>query len=239
MKIAITKKVKSELKSILDQYGYWSEQTREYIEQFDYISSQKLRGNRMLTGKQFYTRPNYYNKILKQYNNKYYLVEEENLITGETRSDILLTEQDINNYLSEQEIIIPLVNKSLEYYKKMIEQEQKEKEKQEAIEKEYNNTFGFTDNLSAMAKGKILKILNTKENYACNGETIGLMTRKDFLKSMLDKGYALEHKKNIKYYAKNYELKTKDNEYRLNFPDNSFYVITKTEYDYGIYLESL
>jgi len=42
MKKAITKKVKFELKSILDQYGYWSDNTREYIEQFGYISAQKL-----------------------------------------------------------------------------------------------------------------------------------------------------------------------------------------------------
>ena len=42
MKTAITKKVKIELKSILDQYGYWSEELRKYIEQFEYISSRKL-----------------------------------------------------------------------------------------------------------------------------------------------------------------------------------------------------
>jgi len=42
MKNTITKKVKSELKIILDQYGYWSEETRKYIEQFEYIASRKL-----------------------------------------------------------------------------------------------------------------------------------------------------------------------------------------------------
>ena len=42
MKTRITKQVKAELKSILDKYGYWSEQTREYISNFDYITSKKL-----------------------------------------------------------------------------------------------------------------------------------------------------------------------------------------------------
>ena len=42
MRTAITKKVKSELKTILDQTGYWSNETKEYIEQFAYISASKL-----------------------------------------------------------------------------------------------------------------------------------------------------------------------------------------------------
>ena len=42
MKKAITQKVKSELKTILDQTGYWSEETRKYIEQFEYLTSRKL-----------------------------------------------------------------------------------------------------------------------------------------------------------------------------------------------------
>ena len=42
MKITITKKVKQELKQILDNTGYWSEQTRDFISQFDYISTKKL-----------------------------------------------------------------------------------------------------------------------------------------------------------------------------------------------------
>jgi len=42
MKKAITKKVKAELKSILDQKGYWSSELREYIEQFEYLVAQKL-----------------------------------------------------------------------------------------------------------------------------------------------------------------------------------------------------
>lgn len=44
MKNRITKKVKQELKTILDQYGYWSKETREFLETFDYITRSKLHG---------------------------------------------------------------------------------------------------------------------------------------------------------------------------------------------------
>lgn len=42
MRNRITKQVKEELKLLIDKTGYWSEQTREYISQFDYPSNRKL-----------------------------------------------------------------------------------------------------------------------------------------------------------------------------------------------------
>lgn len=42
MKNRITKQVKAELKNILDQFGYWSEETKNYISEFDFISAKKL-----------------------------------------------------------------------------------------------------------------------------------------------------------------------------------------------------
>jgi hypothetical protein len=42
MKSKITKQVKAELKQILDNTGYWSNETRNYIEQFDYTTKMKL-----------------------------------------------------------------------------------------------------------------------------------------------------------------------------------------------------
>lgn len=42
MKTKITKKAKQELKSIIDSFGYWSDETRKFIEQFDFVSSRKL-----------------------------------------------------------------------------------------------------------------------------------------------------------------------------------------------------
>ena len=132
-------------------------------------------------------------------------------------------------------------DKYIESDRKYKAYEQEEQRKEEQIQFEYNNTYGFIESikLTPMAKGKMLKILNTKENYACNGESLGVMTRKNFLKLMLEKSGSFEHKKDSKYYDRNGELKIKANEYRLNFPDNSFYVITKTEYDYGMYLSKI
>jgi len=42
MKSKITKNVRKELKEIIDNKGYWSIETREYIEQFNYTARQKL-----------------------------------------------------------------------------------------------------------------------------------------------------------------------------------------------------
>lgn len=42
MKKTITKKVKEELKKIIDQEGYWSEQVKDYIAGFDYPARTKL-----------------------------------------------------------------------------------------------------------------------------------------------------------------------------------------------------
>lgn len=42
MKNKITKQVKQELKNIIDNNGYWSNEVRQYIEQFNYPSRQKL-----------------------------------------------------------------------------------------------------------------------------------------------------------------------------------------------------
>lgn len=42
MKNKITKQVKEELKQILDNTGYWSKETRDFLSQFDYPVSKKL-----------------------------------------------------------------------------------------------------------------------------------------------------------------------------------------------------
>lgn len=197
----------------------------------------------MLIGKEFYTRPNHFNRVLKEHNSKYYLIEEKDLNSGDTRNDILLTEEQINNYLNEQETIIPKVQKSIEYHKKALEAEKLEQEKQAEQERQYNNTYGYADNMPAMAKGKVLKILNKKENYFDNGKYIGTIARKDFIKNILESGGNIEHKKDVRYWNKKSEVIIKENEYRLYCKGDerkenseSFYTITKTEYDYAMYL---
>lgn len=42
MKNRITKQVKQELKELIDEKGYWSDEVREYIEQFEYYVAVKL-----------------------------------------------------------------------------------------------------------------------------------------------------------------------------------------------------
>jgi hypothetical protein len=42
MKSKITKQIKQELKSILDSKGYWSDETRLFLEGFEYIARTKL-----------------------------------------------------------------------------------------------------------------------------------------------------------------------------------------------------
>jgi len=168
----------------------------------------------------------YNNLTVESFSEHYnrYMVKQDNLIGHQ-----LMTDQEIEFYLSKQEKLTRLKKESEE-------RERIEQEEQERLEQQYNNTYGYTDNLTPMQKGKVLKILNTEENYYSNGVEIGRMTRKDFIKSILDNGGKVEHKKDIKYYARNYELKIKKNEYRLVLQDNTFYEITKTEYDYGLYL---
>ncbi len=41
-KTRITKQVKQELKTLLNEKGYWSDEVREFIEQFEYITAKKL-----------------------------------------------------------------------------------------------------------------------------------------------------------------------------------------------------
>jgi len=166
-----------------------------------------------------------------EYSEKYkgFLVSEQDMPEGYRA---IMQDQEIEFYLSKQ-------SKYIECHNRHLEEERQEKEKQEQKQFEYNNTYGFTDNLTPMQKGKILKTLNKSFNYYENGIFKTNSTRKDFIKAMLEEGYKLEHKTNLKYYTKKGELKIKANEYRLVSPDNSFFEITKTEYDYAVYLKEI
>jgi len=158
---------------------------------------------------------------------KGYLVLEQDMPEGYRA---IMQNQEIEFYLSKQ-------TEWIESDKRYREIERQEQEKRDLEEFNYNNTYGYTNNLTPLQKGKILKTLNKKFNYYENGIFKTNSTRKDFIKSMLEEGYTLEHKTNLNYYTKKGELKIKANEYRLTSPDNSFFEITKTEYDYAVYLK--
>jgi len=161
---------------------------------------------------------------------KGYLVSEEGM--PENHRDIMQT-KEIEFYLSKQ-------TEWIESHKRSLERERLEQEKEAQIQFEHNNTYGYIESikLTPMAKGKLLKTLNTKFNYFENGIYKSNMARKDFIKSSLESGAELQHKTDLNYYNKKGDLKIKANEYRIVSPDNSFYEITKTEYEYGMFLKT-
>ena len=162
---------------------------------------------------------------------KGYLVSEEGMPEGYRA---IMQAEQIELYLSNQE-------KWIESDKRYRELERQEQVKKDLEAFNLNNTYGYAESikLTPMAKGKLLKTLNTKFNYYENGIYKINMARKDFIKLALEQGATLEHKTNLNYYDKKGNLKIKANEYRICSPDNSFYVITKTEYEYGMYLKEL
>lgn len=188
-------------------------------------------------GIKFQSRPCLEVEVTNKYGDKYYQVKETDLITGEVNTTTLLTHDDIQRNLDNQEFIIEKNNKAIKSHKEREVMAEIERQKELTEQLEYENVYGYLDNRTPMQKGKILKILNVKTHYYNNGEYIGYMTRKDFLYKMLtEENYTITHERDLRYWGKNYEMKVKANEYRLFSPDESFYEITKTEYDYAKYL---
>lgn len=184
----------------------------------------------------FYRKPATEVEILKKYGDKYYQVKETYILTGESVDNTLLTPEQIQNYLDNQDEIIKGVIKAIEFNNKQKKLQEDQDKKELEQQQEYENVYGYLDNKTPMQKGKILKILNKETHYYSDGKYLGYWTRKEFLYNMINNGYIIEHKKDLKYWGKGYEEKIKANEYRLVAPDNSFYEITKTEYDYTEYL---
>ena len=141
----------------------------------------------------------------------------------------IMDEQTIEKYLSDQDRI-------KESWQNELERQLKAKQEKEAAEAKYNNTYGYADNFPPMKKGKVLKILNRSiydQNY-------GSITRKEFIYNKIKEGYLPEVKNNVVTEGKKIRLErtqtVKAKEYRIVDKDNSFYVITKTEYDLAEYL---
>lgn len=192
-------------------------------------------------GLKYKSRPVTEIEVLEKVKTKYgdmYRVKETDLLTGKINTNGLLLAEYIENDLREQEAIAESHKRAFEFDKKQKELREQEKQKELAKIKEYEHTFGYTDNKTPLQKGRILKTLNIKAYYKENGIDIGLMTRKDFVYMMLNKGYITEHKKNVTDWVKRsgeWIEKIIPNQYRLS-KDDSYYIITKTEYDYANYL---
>jgi hypothetical protein len=186
-------------------------------------------------GLNFYSRPNNTITVLKKFNDKFYLVEDKNIITGDTRNDILLTPEDIQNDLNSQEEIKKGIEKQLEFNKQQEQNRQEEEEQKEEEQQEYNSVYGYCDYMSHLQKGKILKVLNKSIRH--NNKNI---TRKEFIKSLLESGYTLAILDKMLTSSRKTRQLERIETYKNNVPiikkENVFYEITKTEYNFAMYL---
>ena len=172
-------------------------------------------------------------EVMERYNEKFYLVKSP-LHNWERKCGDLMTDEDIERYLSSQEKIKAAVE-SNKRYQEEIDRKEREAE-QKRIEKE--DLYGYDANMTDMQRGKVLKTL--MKSAVENGM---LMTRKDFIKRHIEAG---AHTKQVdgvtSFYGSKWERKESKpkTEYRLYDTDEkSFYIITKTEYDFAQYISKL
>jgi len=92
--------------------------------------------------------------------------------------------------------------------------------------------LGFTDNLKPMQKVRAEKTLDNLIRH--NGNII---TNKEFILIKLQEGLIPGIEEDCSYYSRKLQGETKPKtDYRLKDQDGSFYHITKTEYNYALYL---
>lgn len=102
--------------------------------------------------------------------------------------------------------------------------EHKEREEQAArAEAERQRFHGFTDGMSPMGKGKVVKILSKRYRF-----DEGVMTRAERVETMVNMGGHLSTWTNPRG----------NTEYRIHARNGWFYTVTKTEYEYFQYLKS-
>lgn len=95
-------------------------------------------------------------------------------------------------------------------------------EKEAAVEAERQRFHGFTDSMTPMQRGRVVKCLDTKMRYTPNNYVKGeVMTRAKWIEAMVEAGGREE--------IATYKGRT---ERRIYCRDHGFYVVTKTEYDY-------
>lgn len=188
-------------------------------------------------GLTFFSRPKYQNTVLRPFNNELYLIEQKDILTGETRSNILLSLDDIQNDLNNQEEYKIIIEQSIQFELKMKQQEAKQKQSEEEEQKEYNFVYGYCDNKNSLQSAKILKVLNKEIKY--NGQWI---KRKDFIKQLIDNGWTLYIIDSLLTSSRKIQGERIEN-YKYNVPairnGSELMEITKTEYDYAYYLMNL
>lgn len=108
----------------------------------------------------------------------------------------------------------------------------REREAREALkaaqEAERTRFHGFTDSMTPMQRGRVVKCLDTKMRYTPNNYVKGgVMTRAKWIEAMAEAGGRGE--------IATYKGRT---ERRIYCRDHGFYVVTKTEYDYFNFMAS-
>lgn len=161
-------------------------------------------------------------EVVAMRKNGEYLIKDS-VHTGANGCYSIRSSEDIDNMLNLQEKLLESCKRSLERRKQ--EEDREEKERQLQAEKE--NLYGFTDNKSPMQQGKILKSLMASIVY--NNKVI---TRKEFVMTLIKEDYI----PNIKTYT-NWKTEKKKTDYVLE--KESFYTITKTEYDFANYYKGI
>lgn len=151
----------------------------------------------------------------------------------ENRQDELILESEIDRHMGKQDYYKEKIESNRLFLLKQEELERIEQEKERQKQFEYDNTYGFTDKLTPMQKGKILKTLNILMNY----ESYGCMKRKDFILKALKDGAIPEIKHNLSHWGKN-GIKKIEQEYTIDFKSH-WVTVTKIEYDYAMYLYNI
>lgn len=150
--------------------------------------------------------------------NCYMIIEEDN-----PRALYHWSESNIDDVMSKQERIINFDKQQKEI---RLKQDKEEREREE----QYNNVYGFCDNMTALQKGKVLKCLNVINRY----DNYGNLPRKEFIFKALQDGLKPGIQYNVTYYSRK-GYTTKPVVYIMDAQEYSI-DITKTEYNYAIYL---
>lgn len=157
--------------------------------------------------------------------NRYYVTYLHN----GTKLNELMSDQDIEFYISKQEEI----KKDIEYMEN-IETKRQQEAQQEKLN--YENVNGFCDNMDQLQKAKTLTILNKNVSYSGK-----YTTRKEHIEDMLQKGYTPTIKDKIMTSSRKINLE-RIVKYKYDVPvmenENGFYEVTKTEYNYAMYLQN-
>jgi|GEM_PF-937886 hypothetical protein len=114
--------------------------------------------------------------------------------------------------------------------------EEAERERQAAEEdaRERAKYLGFADDMTPMQFGRLSK---TMEKLVRTGE-FGIQTTRDFIISLVKSGYVPTKKDNVTtFYGSRWDIKESKprTEYRMNKNSES-YKVSKTEYDFAMYL---